>query len=70
MNHDPGEYCDGVVEQTTTRVPFKRKRETIYVDHVPIRMCRKCGGIYLEVEAYKALEKIAGHRTSHYNRNE
>jgi len=62
MKQDPCEYCDGVVERTTTRVPFHYKKEIIYVDHVPVRMCRKRGEIYLEAEVYRALEKIAEHR--------
>jgi YgiT-type zinc finger domain-containing protein len=61
MKQDLCEYCDGVVERTTTRVPFHYKKEIIYVDHVPVRMCRKCGEIYFEAEVYKALEKIAEH---------
>jgi len=51
-----------VVERTTTRVPFHYKKEIIYVDHVPVRRCRKCGEVYYEAEVVKALEKIAEHK--------
>jgi YgiT-type zinc finger domain-containing protein len=70
MKQETCEYCDGVVEPTITRVPFHYKKEIIYVDQVPVRMCRQCGEMYLEAEVYQALEKIAGHRTNHYHRDE
>ena len=59
MKHEECEYCDGVVEQAVRRVPFRYKKETIYVDNVPARVCRRCGEIYYEAEVYKKLEKIA-----------
>jgi YgiT-type zinc finger domain-containing protein len=62
MKQERCEYCDGVVEKAITRVSFKYKKETIYVDHVPVRMCRKCGEVYYEAEVYKRLEKLAENR--------
>lgn len=62
MKKEKCEYCDGVVEKTIARVPFKYKKETIYVDHVPVRVCSKCGEVYYEAEVYKRLEKLAENR--------
>ncbi|MFY9608785.1 MAG: YgiT-type zinc finger protein [Blastocatellia bacterium] len=62
MKHEECEYCDGVVEQAVRRVPFRYKKETIYVDNVPVRLCRRCGEIYYEAAVYKKLEKIAANR--------
>jgi YgiT-type zinc finger domain-containing protein len=62
MKQERCEYCDGVVEGTITRVPFHYKKEIIYVDNVPVQMCRKCGEIYYEAQVYKRLEKIAENR--------
>jgi len=56
------EYCEGVVEAAVIRVPFHYRKETIYIDHVPVRMCRRCGEIYYEAAVYKRLEKIAANR--------
>jgi YgiT-type zinc finger domain-containing protein len=62
MKRDRCEYCDGVIERTVTRVPFHYKKEIIYVNDVPVRMCRQCGELYYEAEVYKRLEKIAENR--------
>ena len=62
MKHEECEYCDGAIEQTVRRVPFRYKKETIYVDNVPVRVCRRCGEIYYEAAVYKRLEKIAANR--------
>ena len=51
-----------VVEAAVIRVPFHYRKETIYVDHVPVRICRQCGEIYYEAVVYKRLEKIAANR--------
>lgn len=56
------EYCDGAVEPAVKRVPFRYKKETTYIDNVPVRVCRRCGEIYYEAEVYKKLEKIAANR--------
>jgi len=50
------------VEQAVKRVPFRYKKDTIYVDKVPVRVCCRCGEIYYEAEVYKKLEKIAANR--------
>lgn len=55
-------HCDGWVEQAVKRVPFRYKKETICIDSVPVRVCRRCGDIYYEAEVYKKLEKIAANR--------
>jgi len=62
MKQEKCEYCDGIVEPAVIRVPFKYKRETVYIDHVPVRQCSQCGEIYYEAEVYKRLEMIAENR--------
>jgi YgiT-type zinc finger domain-containing protein len=62
MNKDRCEYCDGTVEEVVTRVPFHYRRETIYVDNVPVRRCDKCGELYFPAKVYKELERIASGR--------
>ncbi|HXM48128.1 MAG TPA: YgiT-type zinc finger protein [Pyrinomonadaceae bacterium] len=64
MKKDPCEFCDGFVEETVTRVPFHYRREIIYVDNVPVRVCKKCGELYFPAAVYKRLEKIAAMRKS------
>jgi YgiT-type zinc finger domain-containing protein len=64
MNKDLCEFCDGLVEETITRVPFHYRKELIYVDHVPVRVCRKCGELYFDAVVYKRLEKIAEGRNA------
>ncbi len=58
------EYCEGLVEPTVMRVPFRYRKETIYVDHVPVRRCRQCGELYYEAEVYQRLEAIAKNRSA------
>ena len=53
------EFCDGAIEEAVTRVPFHYQRNIIYVDNVPVRLCRKCGEVYFEASVYKQLERIA-----------
>ena len=59
MKQDLCEFCDGLVEDAVTRVPFHYQRNIIYVDNVPVRRCGKCGEIYLAASVVKQLEKIA-----------
>ncbi len=59
MKLEKCEFCDGSVERSVRRIPFHYKRETIYVDHVPVRVCSNCGEVYFEAEVYKKLEQIA-----------
>lgn len=56
------EYCEGVVETAIIRVPFHYRKETIYIDRVPVQRCRQCEEIYYEAAIYKRLEKIAANR--------
>lgn len=62
MKQEQCEYCEGVVEPAVLRVPFHYQRETVYIDHVPVRRCRQCGELYYEAEVYKRLELIAANR--------
>lgn len=62
MKAEKCEYCEGVVEAAVVRVPFHYQKETIYVDHVPVWLCGRCGEIYYEAAVYKRLEKIAANR--------
>lgn len=62
MKPETCECCEGVVEAAVIRVPFHYLKETIYIDHVPVRICRQCGEIYYEAAVYKRLEKIAANR--------
>jgi YgiT-type zinc finger domain-containing protein len=62
MNNDPCEFCDGTVEEAVTRVPFHYRKELIYVDNVPVKICRKCGELYFDATVYKRLERIAARR--------
>ncbi len=62
MKTEMCEYCEGVVKAAVIRVPFHYRKETIYIDHVPVRKCQQCGEIYYEAAVYKRLEKIAANR--------
>ena len=62
MKNDPCEFCDGTVEEAVTRVPFHYRKELIYVDNVPVKICRKCGELYFDATVYKRLERIAARR--------
>ena len=56
------EFCNGLVEDAVTRVPFHYQRNIIYVDNVPVSSCGKCGEIYVAASVYKQLERIAADR--------
>ena len=62
MNEDFCDFCDGVVEEAVRRVPFHYRKELIYVDNVPVKVCGKCGELYFAAIVYKRLEKIAEKR--------
>jgi YgiT-type zinc finger domain-containing protein len=62
MKNDLCQFCDGAIEETVTRVPFHYRKELIYVDNVPVKVCRKCGELYFEAAVYKRLERIAEQR--------
>jgi len=62
MKNDPCEFCDGTIEEAVTRVPFHYRKELIYVDNVPVKICRKCGELYFDATVYKRLERIAARR--------
>ena len=38
MKQEICEFCDGVIEEAVTRVPFHYQRHIIYVDNVPVRL--------------------------------
>jgi len=59
MNEEFCEFCEGAVEEAVRRVPFHYRKESIYVDNVPVKVCDKCGELYFEAAIYKQLEKIA-----------
>jgi YgiT-type zinc finger domain-containing protein len=56
---DSCEFCAGQVEHRTICAPFHYKGETIYVEHVPVWVCRRCGEQYFDAPAYKRLEQLA-----------
>jgi len=62
MKNDLCEFCDGTVEEKVTRVPFHYRKKLIYVDNVPVKICRKCGELYFDATVYKRLERIAARR--------
>ena len=68
MNKELCEFCDGVVEETVRRVPFHYRKELIYVDNVPVKVCSKCGELYFEAAVYKRLETIAEKRNTIRNK--
>ena len=43
-------------------VPFHFKGSTIYVDNVPVWVCKKCGERYFDAPVFKKLENIARQR--------
>lgn len=59
---DPCEYCDGTVELRQLRVPFHFKGSTIYVDNVPVWVCKRCGERYFDAPVFKKMEDIARQR--------
>lgn len=62
MKHEKCEYCSGSTGQVVRRFNFRYKKETIYVDNVPVLGCRRCGEIYYEAKVYKELERVAANR--------
>jgi len=59
MRQEKCKFCDGLIKATVKRVPFHYRRDTVYVDNVPVRSCNRCGEVYFEAAVYKRLEKIA-----------
>ncbi len=63
ISHDDFcEFCEGKMEYRVIRARFHFKGHTIYVDHVPVWVCEKCGEQYFNAPVYKRLEEIARHR--------
>lgn len=62
MNKETCEFCDGVVAEAVRRVPFHYRKELIYVDNVPVRVCGRCGKLCFPATVYKKLERIAAGR--------
>ena len=62
MNKEICEFCNGIVEATVRRVPFHYRKELIYVDNVPVKVCRMCGELYFEAVVYNQLERITDGR--------
>ena len=58
----PCKFCAGKVARRVIRARFLYKGETLYVDHVPAWVCRRCGETYYDAPVYKRLEQIAKHR--------
>lgn len=63
MTEHSCEYCDGKVEQRVVQARFRYKGQTIYIDHVPARVCAKCGEQYFDAPVYKGMEAIAKQAT-------
>jgi YgiT-type zinc finger domain-containing protein len=64
MSKEICEFCDGLVEESVRRVPFHYRKELIYIDNVPVKVCGKCGELYFEAAVYKRLEGIAERRST------
>lgn len=59
MKKEKCEYCDGTLSEKIIRIPFHYKKQVVYIDNVPVRVCDKCGELYFEAKVYRTLEKIA-----------
>lgn len=59
MRQEKCGFCDGLIKPAVRRVPFHYKKDTVYIENVPVRRCNRCGEVYFEAAVYKRLEKIA-----------
>ena len=53
------EFCDGALEQRVVRARFQYKGQTIYINHVPAWVCRRCGEQEFDGPVYERMEEIA-----------
>jgi len=53
------EFCDGALRQRVVRAQFPYMGQTIYIDHVPARVCDRCGEQYYEGRVYERMAEIA-----------
>jgi len=53
------EFCDGALEQRVVRARFQFRGQTIYINHVPAWVCRRCGEQEFDGPVYERMEAIA-----------
>ncbi len=68
MKKEKCEYCDGTLSEKIVRIPFHYKKQVVYIDNVPVRVCGRCGELYFEAKVYKRLEKIVESKKKIRNR--
>ncbi|MBM4035979.1 MAG: YgiT-type zinc finger protein [Planctomycetes bacterium] len=53
------EFCDGALEERVVRARFQHRGQTIYINHVPAWVCRRCGEQEFDGPVYERMEEIA-----------
>ncbi len=57
------EFCEGKLACRRIRIRFPFLGRVMYVEHVPARICSRCGEYYLDAPVFKRLEEIARRRS-------
>ena len=58
-NSDFCEFCDGTLQEQVVRARFHYMGQTLYIDHVPARVCDRCGEQYYGGRVYERMVEIA-----------
>jgi YgiT-type zinc finger domain-containing protein len=53
------EFCEGRLHEQVVLAGFSYMGRTLYIDHVPARVCDRCGEQYYDGRVYERMVEIA-----------
>ncbi|MBM4033099.1 MAG: YgiT-type zinc finger protein [Planctomycetes bacterium] len=53
------EFCEGKLRERVVQARFSYMGRTLYIDHVPARVCDRCGEQYYDGKVYERMVEIA-----------
>ena len=53
------EFCEGRLHERVVQARFSYVGRTVYIDHVPARVCDRCGEQYYDGRVYERMVEIA-----------
>lgn len=56
------EYCDGAIVEKQVDIPRKVGGQYVFLEHVPVGVCRKCGTRYYAANVLKMIEEAVRRR--------
>src|ERR671924_297699 len=59
MQDETCEYCNGELRAKTVTVHYRHKGKLVVIEHIPARVCRRCGERYYDAVTVEKMEAIA-----------